>query len=62
MGAILGRKIKVEMKKGREIDNIFKRSLNVEKVSQYWKAKWQLYEGIKEFIKRLRDKDESMFD
>ena len=62
MGDILDREIDVEIKKERDIDNIFKRSLNVEKISQYWKAKYSLYDGLKEFIKRLRENDEGMFD
>jgi len=37
----------------RPTDNVIRRSLNVDKISPYWKPKTSLKEGIKKYVKRV---------
>jgi nucleoside-diphosphate-sugar epimerase len=51
----LGIPINVEYKPPRETDNILHRSLNIEKISPYWKPKVDLKQGLKRYAACLFD-------
>ena len=40
----------------RKIDNLSRRSLNIDKISELWKPRYMPQEGIELYIKRLREK------
>jgi len=50
---VLHRKVKTQFIPNRKIDNLKRRSLNIEKISKYWKPKYNLEEGLKLYAKRL---------
>ena len=50
---VLGRKVKTTVINPRKIDNLKRRSLNVDKISSLWKPKYALKEGLEIYANRL---------
>jgi len=51
--AALGREVKTKFVAPRKIDNLNRRSLNIDKISSLWKPKHTLKEGLKIYANRL---------
>ena len=50
----LGRSLSVVETPPRKIDNLSRRSLNIDKISHLWKPKYSLKEGIELYVKRMQ--------
>lgn len=51
---VLGRKVKTQFVPQRKIDNLKRRSLNIEKISKYWKPKYGLKKGLELYARKLQ--------
>lgn len=54
IGRALGKSVDVEIKSPRAIDNLTRRSLNIDKISEFWTPKYSLNEGIEEYARRMQ--------
>lgn len=54
IGRALSKKVKTQFIPPRSIDNLMQRSLNINKISQFWKPKYSLEEGIELYARRMR--------
>ena len=50
----LGKSVSVVEVPPRKIDNLSRRSLNIDKISHLWKPKYSLKEGIKLYVERMK--------
>ncbi len=55
IGRALGKEVKYATMPPRKIDNLSRRSLNIDKISPFWKPKYMPNEGIELYIKRLQE-------
>jgi UDP-glucose 4-epimerase len=51
---VLDKKVNTHLVSPRKIDNLKRRSLNIEKISEYWKPKYDLKTGIELYAKQLQ--------
>jgi len=54
IGEALSTRVEVKIVPSRSIDNLKRRSLNIEKISPFWKPKYSLEEGIKLYARRMQ--------
>ena len=57
IGQALGKELTFTTTPPREIDNLSRRSLSIDKISDLWAPKYKIQEGIELYIKRLRGKE-----
>lgn len=57
IGKALGKELTFEVTPPRKIDNLSRRSLNIDKISELWKPRYKIQEGIELYIERLREKE-----
>ena len=57
IGKALSQKIETQTIPPRSIDDLKQRSLNIDKISPFWKPKYSLKEGIKLYTERLKEKN-----
>ena len=57
IGKALSQKIETQTIPPRSIDDLKQRSLNIDKISPFWKPKYSLEEGIKLYTERLKEKN-----
>lgn len=55
VGGALGKQPSIKAIPPRKIDNVTRRSLNIDKISPLWKPKYSLEEGIKLYVERLKN-------
>ncbi len=55
IGNALSKKVETQTIPPRSIDDLKKRSLNIDKISPFWKPKYRLEEGIKLYAERLNE-------
>lgn len=51
---VLGREVKTQFVAPRKIDSLKRRSLNIEKISKYWKPKYDLKKGLELYARKLQ--------
>ena len=57
IGKALSKKVETQTIPPRGIDNLKQRSLNIDRISPFWKPKYSLEEGIKLYAERLKEKN-----
>lgn len=56
IGQALGKELTFVTAPDRKIDNLSRRSLNIDKIAPFWKPKYSLEEGIKLYAERFKEK------
>ena len=57
IGKALSKKVEIQTIPPRDIDELKQRSLNIDKISPFWKPKYSLEEGIKVYAERVKEKN-----